>query len=126
MKSYRIILSVIGAMWPLVGIMSPRNSLLICILSSVAILFLNIISNSIAGFIKQTCSPDTIYYNNTTELIKTKIFWSWGIYVIATILTSFVAVSYLLESKWWVILIIILIAGPIGIILIQSENNNKQ
>lgn len=119
--SFKLILSGIAA---LLGLFMSSTGIINSILISIIIFISNLITYDISDFIKKNFAPDTIYYSQTSDLVKTRVFWSWGIYVLSTIITAGIALETLPYYKWWKICLI-LIGVSILIFAIESSKNSK-
>ncbi|MGL5152147.1 MAG: hypothetical protein ACRC7N_16455 [Clostridium sp.] len=108
------VLSLIGAV--VAFIQNDTSTIGMAIYIAITILFINIAMGNIAEVIRRTCSPDTVYYNRTSELIQTKIFWSVGIHVGAVFLGTIFGLGILVRFNWWQILLVLILALVIALI----------
>lgn len=108
------VLSLIGAV--LAFIQNDISTTGMAIYIAITILLINIAMGNIAEVIRRTCSPDTVYYNKTSELIKTRIFWSVGIHVGAVFLGTFFGLGILVRFNWWQILVVLILAVVIALV----------
>lgn len=115
MKAWVFILSVLGSIGTffllkesnLINILGFGMTLLICF----SIFMVNLFVGKIAEVVRKTCAPDVIYYNRSSELVKAKIYWNFGIHVVPIFLVSFYGVAVLGKFNWWQLLLVIILVS---------------
>lgn len=129
MKTWIFILSVLGAIGTFLLIKNDRVfeffGLGYTLLISFTIFIVNLLVGSIVEIFRKVCIPNTIYYNRSSDLVKARIFWSFGIHIMPIILVSFYGIFILGHLNWWQLLLVIVLGSILNFVVDTMDKTEK-